>query len=170
VAQRENLRGCFRVGYNERQEEAFGPRSQFIRFIPVPLILGAASIDPQISSLKRLLKLPSSAADTGRPNLIMVRTVISEFAKAFSKKMDQLPLPEMVKGITYDQIEAALRLGSLKLTWLKQSLRNTLTAKHNGQRVNLWVYWPLTMWLVKQVSTPFTFPLSATQISSEIEI
>jgi hypothetical protein len=26
------------------------------------------------------------------------------------------------------------------------------------------------MWLVKQVSTPFTFPLSATQISSEIEI
>ena len=70
--------------------------------------------------------------------------------------------------MTYDQIEAALRLGAPKLAWLKQYLRNTFTAKHNGEIVILWVYWPLTQWLVKQVSTPFTFPLSATLISYEI--
>jgi len=43
----------------------------------------------------------------GRPNLIMLRTVISEFAKAFSGKTDRIPPPEKVKRMTYDQIEAA---------------------------------------------------------------
>jgi hypothetical protein len=98
----------------------------------------------------------------------MLRTVISEFAKAFPGKTDRIPPPEKVKGMTYDQIEAALRLGAPKLAWLKQYLRNTLTAKDNGEKVILRIYWPLTQWLVEQVSSPFTFLLSATHISSDI--
>jgi hypothetical protein len=146
----------------------FAPRWRFIRLISIALILGPALMDPEISSLKRLWKLPSRVGDTSRPNLIMLRTVISEFAKAFPGKTDRIPPPEKVKGMTYDQIEAALRLGAPKLACLKQYLRNTLTAKDNGEEVILWVYWPLTQWLVEQVSTPFTFPLSATHISSDI--
>jgi hypothetical protein len=125
-------------------------------------------MDPEISSSKRLWKFPSEVADTGRLNMIMLRMVISEFAKAPPGKMDRIPPPEKVKGMTYDQIEAALRLGAPKLAWLKQYLRNTLTAKAYGEKVILWVYWPLTQWLVEQLSTPFTFPLSATHISSDI--
>jgi len=64
----------------------FGPRWQFIRFISVGLILVPASMDLEISSSKRLWSLPSRVADTGRLNLIMLWTVISEFAKAFPGK------------------------------------------------------------------------------------
>jgi hypothetical protein len=60
----------------------------------------------------------------------------------------------MVKGVTYDQLEAALRFEASKFAWLKHYLRNTLTGKENGEKVTLWVYWPLTQWLVEQVSTP----------------
>jgi hypothetical protein len=127
----------------------FGPRWRFIRLISIALILGPASMDPEISLLKRLWTLPSGVADTGRPNLIMLRTVISEFAKAFPGKTDRIPPPEKVKGMTYDQIEAALQFGAPKLASLKHYLRNTLTVKDNGEKVILWVYWPLTQWLVE---------------------
>jgi len=84
----------------------------------------------------------------------MLRTVISEFVKAFPKKTDRIPPPEKAKGMTYDQIEAASRFGASKLAWIKHYLRNTLTAKDNGEKVILWVYWPLTQWLVEPVNTP----------------
>jgi hypothetical protein len=84
----------------------------------------------------------------------MLRTVIPEFAKAFPGKTDQIPPPEKVKGMTYDQIEAALRFGAPKLAWLRYYLRNTLTVEDNGKKVILWVYWQHTQWLVEQVSTP----------------
>jgi len=132
----------------------FGPQWRFIGLISIAHILGPASMDAEISSSKRLWTLPPRVADTGRPNLIMLRTVISEFAKAFTGKADRIPLPEKVKGMTYDQIEAALWFVAPKLAWLKHYLRNTLTAKDNGEKVILWVYWPLTQWLVEQVSTP----------------
>jgi hypothetical protein len=98
----------------------------------------------------------------------MLRTVIYEFAKTVPEKTGRIPPPEKVKGMTYDQIEAALQLWAPKLAWLKQYLRNTFMAKDNAEEVIQSVYWPLTQWLVKQVSTPFTFPLSATLISSDI--
>jgi hypothetical protein len=98
----------------------------------------------------------------------MLRTVISELAQVFTAKTDRIPPPEQVNGMTYDQLKVALRLGAPMLAWLTQYLQNTLTAKDNGERVILWVYWPLTQWLVEQVSTPFTFPLSAAHISSDI--
>jgi len=84
----------------------------------------------------------------------MLRTFISKFANAFPGKTDRIPPPDKVKGMTYDQIEAALRFGAPKLAWLKHYLRNTSTAKDNGEKAILWVYWPLTQWLVEQVSTP----------------
>ena len=90
----------------------------------------------------------------GRPKLIMLRTVIHDFAKTFPGKTDRIRPPEMFKGMTYDQIEAASRSGAPKWAWLKHYLWNTLTAKDNGEKVILWVYWALTQWLVKQVSTP----------------
>jgi len=132
----------------------FDPHWRFIRLISVVLILGPALIDPEISSSKRLWTLPSGVADTGRPNLIMLRTVMSEFAKAFPGKTDRIPPPGKVKGMTYDQIEAALLFGAPMLAWLKHYLRNTLTAKDCGEKVILSVYWPLAQWLIEQVSTP----------------
>ena len=79
---------------------------------------------------------------------------MSEFAKAFTGKTDQVPPSRKVKGMMYDQSKAALWFGALTLAWLKHYLRNTLTAKDNGGKVILWVYWPLTQWLIEQVSTP----------------
>jgi hypothetical protein len=98
----------------------------------------------------------------------MLRTVIYEFAKTVPEKTGRIPPPEKVKGMTYDQIEAALQLVAPKLAWLKQYLRNTFMAKDNAEKVIQSVNWPLTQWLVKQVSTPFIFQLSATLISSDI--
>jgi len=148
----------------------FGPCWRFIWLISIALIPGPASMDPEISLSKWLWKFLSGVADMGRPNLIMLMTVISELAKAFPEKTDRIPPPEKVQGMAYDQILAALRLGAPKLAWLKQYLRNTLMAKDNAEKVIMWVYWPLTQWLVEQVSTPFTFPHSATHISSDIWI
>jgi len=54
----------------------------------------------------------------------------------------------------YHQIDAGLRFGAPKLAWLKHYLGNTLTAKDSGEKMILSVYWPLTQWLVEQVSTP----------------
>jgi hypothetical protein len=132
----------------------FGPRWRVIRLISIAHMLGPASMDPEICSSKGLWTLPSRVADTGRPNLIMLRTAISQLAKAFPGKTDRIPPPGKVKGMTYDQIEAALRFGAPMLAWLKHYLWNTLTAKDNAEKVILWVYWPLTQWLVEQVSTP----------------
>jgi len=115
------------------QKKPYGPRWRFIRLLSIALILGPASMDPEISSSKRLWTLPSGVADMGRPNLSMQRTVISGFPKAFPGKTDRIPPPDKVKGMTYDQIEAALRFGAPKLAWLKHYLRNTLTAKDNGE-------------------------------------
>jgi hypothetical protein len=84
----------------------------------------------------------------------MLWTVISEFGQDFPWKTDQIPPRERVKGLAYDQIEAALQFWASKLAWFNLYLRNTKTVKNNGEKVILWVYWPLTQWLVEQVSTP----------------
>jgi len=89
----------------------------------------------------------------------MLKTVIFQFAKAFPRKTDRIPTPEKVLGRSYDGIEAGVRLGAPMLAWLKQFLRNILTAKDNREKVIVWVYWPLSQSLVEQVSTPFTIPL-----------
>jgi hypothetical protein len=136
------------------KRKPFGPRWRIIRLTSIALILGTASMDTEISSSKQLSTLPPDVADTRRPNLIMIRTVISEFVKAFPEKTDRIPWPEKVKGMTYVQIEAALQFEAPKLAWLKNYFRNTLKAKDNGEKVILWVYWPLTQWLVEHVSTP----------------
>jgi hypothetical protein len=90
----------------------FGPRLWFIRIIFIALILGPGSRDPEISLSKQLWTLPSWVADTVRPNLTILRTVVSEFAKAFTGMTDRIPRPEKVKGMTYYQIEAALQFGT----------------------------------------------------------
>jgi hypothetical protein len=66
----------------------FGVHWRFIRLISGVLILAPASMDPEICSSKRLWTFPSGVADTGRPNLLMLRTVISKFAQAFPRKTD----------------------------------------------------------------------------------
>jgi len=85
----------------------FGPCWRFICIDSVALILGPASMNPEISLWKYSSSLPSVVADTGRPNLIMLWTVISEFAKTFLVKMDRIPPPGKVKRMTSHQIEAA---------------------------------------------------------------
>jgi len=82
--------------------------------------------------------------------------------------MDQIPPPEMLKGITSDQIEAALQFGAPKVAWLKEYLQNTFAAITNGENISLLVNWLLTQWLVNQFSTSFSLPLSTILISSDI--
>lgn len=79
---------------------------------------------------------------------------MSEFAKAIAGKTAGICQRKTVLGMLYDQIESVLRFRSTQLTWLKLYLQNTLTAKANGEKVTLWVYWTLTQWFVKKVSTP----------------
>jgi len=50
---------------------------------------------------------------------------------------DQIPAPEKFKGMTYDQIEAALWFMAPKLACLKQYYQNTLTVKDNWEKVIL---------------------------------
>jgi len=78
----------------------FGHRWRFIPLISVDLILRPASMDVEISSLKRLWSLPSGVADTGRLNLIMLRTVNSQCAKVLPGKTDRISPPEKVHGMT----------------------------------------------------------------------
>jgi len=54
-------------------------------------------------------------------------------------------------------MKAALRFGASKMACLKYNLRNTVTMKYNGEKVNECVYWPLTQWLVELVSTASQF-------------
>jgi hypothetical protein len=82
----------------------FGPRWRFVHLISVAPILGPATMDKEIYSSKRLWTIPSRVAHTSRPNLIMLRTVIPAFAKAFPGKTDRIPPPEKVKSMRYDQI------------------------------------------------------------------
>ena len=49
----------------------------------------------------------------------MLRTVISECAKAFPGKTEGMPPRENITGMTYDQIKAALQIGPPKMAWLK---------------------------------------------------
>jgi hypothetical protein len=64
----------------------FGSGWWFIYLISVAFNLGPASMDPDISSSKQLGSLTSGVAHMGRPNLMMLRTVISEFAvKAYAR-------------------------------------------------------------------------------------
>jgi len=132
----------------------FGHCSRFICHISIALIPGPAWMDAEISLLKRLWSLPSGVADMGRPNMIMLRLGISELAKAFPGTTDWIPPPRQVIDKTYDQIKAALRFGAIKLAWLKHYLWNTFTVKGNRENMILYLYWPLTQWLVEQVSTP----------------
>jgi len=109
-----NLVDCSYTGLRERitgvasaqattmsQTKPFGACWQITRGISIAHILGPASMDPEISSAKQLLTLPSGVVDTRRLNLILLRMVISEFAKAFPRKTDRIPPPEKVKGMTY---------------------------------------------------------------------
>lgn len=90
--------------------------------------------------------------DIGRPNLVMLRTVVVAFEKTFAGSRNRIPRPGKVKSMMYDHMEAALWFGAPQLVWLKLYLWNTLTTKGNGEKLILRVHWPLTQWLVKQVS------------------
>jgi len=78
----------------------FGPHWGIIWVISSALIIGPFLINWEMSSLKQLWTLPSGAADSGRPNLILVRMAISEFANAFQGQKHQIPPAEKIKGMT----------------------------------------------------------------------
>jgi len=122
-----------------------------------------------ISSLKQLWRLPPRVSDMPRPHLILLRTVISEFAKSFPGKTVLIPHPVMVKGTTYNQTDAPLLFGATQLARLKGSLPNTFMPNDHRAIVILSVYWTVVQWLVYLVSTVFTLPLSATHISSDFQ-
>jgi hypothetical protein len=74
--------------------------------------------------------------------------------KCFPRAMDRFPAPKKFKDMMFDQIEAVLQIGPPRLAWLRYYRWTTFNVKSNGEKVILLVYWPLTQWLVKQVSTP----------------
>jgi len=70
----------------------------------------------------------------GRPNLYMLRKVISQLAKAFPGKTDWIHPPGKMAGMTYHHIEAALLPVASNSAWLKQYLWNTLIVTDNGEK------------------------------------
>lgn len=116
----------------------FCPCWEFIWHVCDAIIVGPATKDVELSSSKQLWLLPSGEIDKGTLNQIMLRTIISEFGKNFPGKTDWIPLPENVKSMMNDQIEAALRFWAPMLTWPKLCLCNTLTVKDNWETVILW--------------------------------
>jgi len=120
--------------------KSFGPRWWIIPHIALVRILSHVSMKPEIHLSKRLSALPSRVAEMGRPNLIMLRTVISQIAKAFAGKTDQIPPPGKVRGMTYDEIETVLRFRVRKLAWLKHYLWSTFTTTENIEKVIMCEY------------------------------
>jgi len=114
---------------------------------------GQYYIDPMGSCYTGFSEGITGVTNTGRLNLIMQWTVFCEFAQAFPAKKNWIPQPGRVKSTTYDHFEAVLRFGARMLNWLIQCLQNTFTAKNTGEQVILWIYSPLTQWLIEQVCT-----------------
>jgi hypothetical protein len=104
----------------------------------------------------------SNKSDNGRPNMTKVAKIIKMFAAIFPGWTDQKPSSNEVKHMNHARFEAAMRYGAPKLAWLKNWLcKNMLLGKNNqnnGEKVILWVYWPITQWFVEQVSTPLLTP------------
>jgi len=82
---------------------------QCICRISVILILSPASMDQEISPSDHICSIPLGVIDTGRPNLILLRTVDSQFSKAIPGKMDWTCPTENVHGMMHNQIVAGLR-------------------------------------------------------------
>jgi len=132
----------------------FCPSWQFIRLISLVFILGPISMNRKIYLSKQWMILPSTVTDTGRPNLIILSMVFSEFTEAFPGKTHQIPPPETDDDPMCTRIMAVLWFGAPYLTWLKQYLWYTWTLKANGEKLTLWVHWLRTQWHIEYVSTP----------------
>lgn len=146
------------------QRKPFGPCWLSIHLITIVMILHASWMDSERYPSKQLWKLLFRVADTGRQILIMLRMVISNYAKAFPWESVQIHPLEKIIGIMLSQIEAALCFAIQKLAWLVWYLSNTFAAIDIGPKVILLMYWPHTQWLIEQVTTPFRFQLSSTYI------
>jgi len=68
----------------------FRPRWRLICLISITLILAPARMDLEITSSRWVWSVPSGVADTGRLKLIILRTNISEFAKAFPGNISKM--------------------------------------------------------------------------------
>ena len=62
------------------KRKLFGPCLQFSCLMSIALIGCRVWLDPERSSVQRMLTLPCAATDTGRPTLMVLRTIISECA------------------------------------------------------------------------------------------
>jgi len=112
-------------GTTMAQRKPFGPCRQCICLIAVRLIVGPASISEETAWSSWLWTLPFRVFGTGRLYLNMLRMVISEFAKGVPAQTVQIPPPEEVAGMTYDEIDATLWFGAPMLACFIQYLRNT---------------------------------------------
>jgi hypothetical protein len=66
-----------------------------------------------------------------------------------------------------EDIVRAMEFGSLKLGQIGDRLHALVTL--GGKKVILWVYWPLTPWLVQEVSHPLSKSESKSKSESESE-
>ncbi|KAF8538320.1 hypothetical protein BDD12DRAFT_885405 [Trichophaea hybrida] len=129
----------------------FQPRWRFIPIIALAPVLGPATMFPENSRAQMLWE--SNKSDNGRPNMTKVAEIIKMFATDFPWQIDWIPSANQVKNMNHALFEAAMRYGTPKLAWFKNWLRKNMPLgknnQNNGKKVILWVFWPITQWLIK---------------------
>ena len=125
----------------------FGPRWRFIRLVSLSPLLATASMKSEMTS-----KMLWETKDDGfRPNVDLIKELLLWFREVWpSVGLDSIPLDENnIKSMRKAQIQAALLFGAPKLGWLRRYLNEVVIRKR--EKVILWVFWPLSQWLVEQV-------------------
>lgn len=126
----------------------FSPRWRYIRLVSLSPLLAYASFADNYSTTK--LFGEDAAADDGNPHRIMVKTLLSRFHEEFPDEgLDYYK--QSIAGMTDDDLTLAIEFSSPKLGWIKNRLQKLVMV--GKEKVILWVYWPLSQWLVREVST-----------------
>ncbi|KAF8536360.1 P-loop containing nucleoside triphosphate hydrolase protein [Trichophaea hybrida] len=132
----------------------FQPRWQFIRIVALAPVLGPPTMVPETSRAQMLWE--SNKSDNERSDMTKVAEIIKMFATGFPGQTDQIPSTNQVKNMNHARFEAAMQYGALKLAWLKNWLRKNMPLgknnQINGEKVILWMYWPIIQWFIEQVS------------------
>lgn len=125
----------------------FSPRWRYIRLVSLSPLLAYASFADDYSTTKLF---EEKVVDNGNPHRMMVKTLLSKFHGEFPDEgLDYYK--QTIADMTDDDLTLAMEFSSPKLGWIKNRLQQLVMV--GKKKVILWVYWPLSQWLVREVST-----------------
>jgi len=130
----------------------FGHHWRVIHLISVVLIVSLARMDPKISFFDMNMDIPFWGCTHGQTEPVHAEDSYSCACKGFPREDGPNTSAWDSQGDDIQSVRGCIAVGAPKLASLRQYLQNPVTVKENGEQVMLWVCWPLTQWLVKQVS------------------